>query len=84
MEQFDAAIPLVLYLWATSKTLVSSLVTFVVFMFFTRYFDRRTKINWRSDVWPEIRRGNLAMGLYMGFRILACAVVAVAIGVAVR
>lgn len=83
MEPNDA-VPLFVYLWSLGKTLAASVVTFGCFVFFTRYFDRRTRINWKSEAWPDIKDGNLAMGLYMGLRLLACALVSVAVGLAVR
>jgi hypothetical protein len=80
----EVNIPAEIYQWAVGKSLFSALVGFGCFIFFTRYFDRRTKINWSRDVWPDIKEGNNAMGIYMGLRILACALVSVAVSLAIR
>ncbi len=77
-------IPMMVYLWSLGKSVFSGAVGFWTFMFWTRYFDRRAQINWRRDVWPQIAKGNHAMGVYMGCRILACAAVSISISLAIR
>lgn len=46
-------------------------IALIVVLYILRRFDKLAGINFKEHVWPKLLENPLALGIYLGFRILA-------------